>query len=268
MNLPSLRTSLLSAATLALAACGSSEGAKLQFSVHEVPVHAHSLASQQVTALDAIPTPSFQSSDGVKFSLTQARIHLRDIRLDLPKGTKCEDVIGLAVGVECKGSDSSKTLVVPGPIIADLMTGTTTPDLSGLVVPAGNYKRIDFRLEEAKGDEVAATEPLLGYSLLLGANFAEQAGKTLELRLKFSEDARFESATGVDVPEGGTLIGMLNPAIWLEGLPLSKCLEKGDVVFEGNVLRIDSRAKGDCGAAEELVKTNVKRSADLRKWDE
>jgi hypothetical protein len=85
------------------------------------------------------------------------------------------------------------------------------------------------------------------------------------MRLKFSEDARFESATGVEVPEGGTLIAMLNPAIWLEGLPIASCIQKGDVIIEGNVLRIDDRAKGECGGAEELVKNNIKRSGDLRK---
>jgi len=270
MTLPSLRTSLLSAATLALTACSGGEGASLQFSVYEkgVDSQSFSLASQKATATATQAAPTFSSSDGVNFTLTQARIHLRDIRLDLPKGTSCGEVLGLSAGVECKGSESANTLVVSGPIVADLMTGTTTPDLSGLVIPAGNYKRIDFRLDEAKSGEVAANEPLIGYSLLVGANFTQQAGKTLELRLKFSEDARFESATGVEVPEGGKLITMLNPAIWLEGLPVGTCLQKGDVAFDGNVLRIDDRADGDCSGAEDLVKRNIKRSGDLRKSDD
>ncbi len=270
MTLPSLRTSLLSAATLALTACSGGEGASLQFSVLDQSVHSHAVNSAVqgvVTAADTAPAPTFKSSDGVNFTLTQARIHMRDIRLDLPKGTSCGDVIGMSVGVECKGSESANTLVVRGPIVADLMTGITTPDLSGLVIPAGSYKRIDFRLDEARADEVAANEPLIGYSLLAGANFTDQAGKTLELRLKFSEDARFESATGVVVPEGGKLITLLNPAIWLEGLPLGACLQKGDVAFQGNVLRIDDQAKGDCSGAEDLVKRNIKRSGDLRKSD-
>jgi hypothetical protein len=270
MTLPSLRTSLLSAATLALTACSGGDGASLQFSVYEQGSSSQSLGStaQRATAAETQAAPTFKSSDNVNFTLTQARIHLRDIRLDLPKGTACEDVIGLSAGVECKGSDSSKTLVVAGPIVVDLMTGVTTPDLSGLVIPAGTYKRIDFRLEEAKSGEVAANEPLIGYSLLVGANFTDEAGKTLEMRLKFSEDARFETATGVEVPEGGKLITMLNPAIWLEGLPLGSCVQKGDVAIAGNVVRIDDQAKGECSGAEDLVKNNIKRSGDLRKSDD
>jgi hypothetical protein len=271
LRLPSLRTSLLSATALALSACGGGDGASLQFSVHAQGVHSHAVNPYVQAAADSTAAPTFQSSDGTKFTLTQARIHLRDIRLDLPQGTKCADVRGLITGAECKGGESgsgSNTLVVRGPLIADLMTGTTTPDLSGLVIPAGTYKRIDFRLEEAKAGEVAAGEMLIGYSMKVGADFTEQAGKKLELALKFSEDARFESATGVQVPEGGTLIALLQPTKWLEGLPVGTCLQKGDVAFEGDTLRIDDRAKGDCSGAEELVKRNVKNSGELRQHED
>jgi hypothetical protein len=271
MTLPFFRTTLLSAAALTLSACGN-DGASLHFSVRD-RVSTASAIQNTVQAAEPVADPlTFQSSDGVNLTLTQARIHLRDIRLDLPQGTKCADVIGLAAGAECKGSDSggagSGTLVVRGPIIVDLMTGVTTPDLSGLVIPAGNYKRIDFRLDEARADEVAAGEALIGYSLKVGANFSEPAGRKLELALKFSEDARFESATGVDVPEGGKLIAMLQPTKWLAGLPLGACIQKGDVAIEGDTVRIDDRAKGDCSGAEDLVKRNIKTSGDLRKQED
>jgi hypothetical protein len=270
MTLPLFRTSLLSAAALTLSACGG-DGASLHFSVRE-RVSTASAIHHTVQAAEPVVDPlTFQSSDGVTLQLTQARIHLRDIRLDLPQGTKCAEVIGLAAGAECKGSGSggsgSGTLVVSGPIVVDLMTGTTTPDLSGLVIPAGNYKRIDFRLEEAKAGEVPAGETLIGYSLKVSADFTQEAGKKLELALKFSEDARFESATGVDVAEGGKLIAMLQPTKWLEGLPLGACMQKGDVAVEGDTVRIDDRAKGDCSNAEDLVKRNIKTSGDLRKQD-
>ncbi|HEX8703907.1 MAG TPA: hypothetical protein VF815_34060 [Myxococcaceae bacterium] len=267
MTLPSLRTTLLSAATLALTACGGEKGASLLFSADTRRIASQSLSpvAQRVTAMESEPPLTFNSGDGMGFLLTQARIHLRDIRLDLPQGTSCADVTGLSAGVECKGSESSNTLIVDGPIVVDLLTGATTPNLGGLVIPAGTYKRIDFRLDEARADEVAVNEPLIGYSMLVGASFMDTSNKTLELRLKFSEDARFESATGVEVPEGGVLITLLNPAIWLEGLPLASCIQKGDVAFDGSVLRIDDRAKGDCSGAEDLVKRNIKRSGDLRK---
>jgi hypothetical protein len=268
---PSLRSTLLSAAFV-LAACGGGDGASLRFTVHESDTSAQSRpAIQAVQATQAAAPITFKSSDGTTFTLTEARIHLRDIRLDLPQGTKCGDVRETLNLAECKGGDSgsgSGTLVIPGPIVVDLMSGATTPDLSALRVPAGTYKRIDFRLEEAKSGEVAATEPLIGYSLITRAGFDRSGtASTLEMKLKFSEDARFESATGVEVPEGGSLVTLMRPAIWLEGLPLGTCVQKGDVELVNNVVRIDDRAKGDCSGAEDLVKRNIKRSGDLRKAD-
>ncbi len=263
-RIPTFRGLLLSSLALGLTACGS-DGASLRFTSNDRAVD---LSGAWVQAAAETPTPSteFLSGDGTVFTLTQARIHLRDIRLDLPKGTKCEDVSGLLSGAECKGSDDSKTILVPGPIVVDLMTGATMPDLSGLRIPAGTYKRIDFRLEEAKSDEVGATEPLLGYSFLARADFTQDgAARTLELLFKFSEDARFESATGVEVPEGGSLIAFLKPAVWLEGLPLGECVRDGDLEVANGTVRIDGKAGGKCGDAEGTVKENIKRSGDLRK---
>jgi hypothetical protein len=274
MTLPSLRTALLSAAALSVTACGSGDGATLHFSVRDRVSTGSALnASVNGIAEGETAAPTFQSADGVTLELTQARIHLRDIRLDLPQGTKCSDVIGLSTGVECMGGDSgsgSGTLVVRGPIVVDLMSGASTPDLSGIVIPAGTYKRIDFRLDEGRSDELPAGESLIGYSLRVGANFTgtAQAGKKLELALKFSEDARFESATGVEVPEGGKLIAMLQPTKWLTGLPLGSCIQKGDVAVDGDTVRIDDRADGDCSGAEDLVKRNIKNSGDLRKQED
>ena len=155
----------------------------------------------------------------------------------------------------------------PGPIVVDLMTGTTTPDLSGLRLPAGTYKRIDFRLDEAKAGEVAAGEPLIGYSLLVKADFTQDSKPaTLDLKLKFSEDARFQSANGVEVGADDELLALLKPQAWLEGLPVAACLTKGDLTINSsNVLLLDSTAKGDCSGAEGLVKDHIKNSGDLRK---
>ncbi|MCP3137100.1 DUF4382 domain-containing protein [Pyxidicoccus xibeiensis] len=267
-RLPAFSGTLLSTLALGLSACGG-DGASLRFTANERAVSTSSAWINAAAESPPVPSTVFQSSDGTAFTLTQARIHLRDIRLDLPKGTKCGEVSGLLEGAECKGGDSSGTIQVPGPIVVDLLTGTTTPDLSGLRIPAGNYKRIDFRLEEAKSDEVGATEPLLGYSFLARADFTQDGvARKLEMLFKFSEDARFESSTGVDVPEGGSLVAFLKPQVWLEGLPLGECIQDGDVEVANDTVRIDGKSGGKCSDAESTVKSNIKRSGDLRKSDE
>lgn len=269
-RLPSFRGLLLSSLALGLTACGG-EGASLRFTSNDDAVKLSSGLVQAAAAEDEpLPSTVFSSSDGTTFTLTEARIHLRDIRLDLPKGTKCEDVSGLLAGAECKGSDDSKTIEVPGPIVVNLMTGATTPDLSGLRIPSGNYKRIDFRLEEAKAEDVGASEPLVGYSFLARADFTQDDGtpRKLEMFFKFSEDARFDSDTGVDVPEGGSLVAFLKPQDWLAGLPLGECVRDGDVEIANNTVRIDDKAGGACSDAEGIVKKNVKTSGDLRKSED
>ncbi|HZH12811.1 MAG TPA: hypothetical protein VE057_00465 [Archangium sp.] len=80
-----------------------------------------------------------------------------------------------------------------------------------------------------------------------------------------SEHVDFESATGIIVGDNDALLALLSPQTWLEGLPVGSCLQKGDLEFSSNVLRIDDRAKGDCGGAESLVRTNIKNSGRLRK---
>lgn len=267
-----LRSSLLSTVSLCLAACGGGSGASLRFSANDSMAQASRVQAQSVVALRDVAAPTFHSSDGVTFTLSEARIHLKDIRLSLPEGTHCSDVSGGLSGVTCGDASVAADdapggkLVIPGPLVVDLLGGTTTPDLSGLRLPAGTYQRIDFRLDEAKAGDVPADSALLGYSLQVKAGFEQDATpKTLELKLKFSEDARFESSTGVTVGENESLLALLSPGTWLEGLPVGQCLRKGDLTMSGDVVRIDDRAKGDCSGAENRVRDNIKNSGRLNK---
>ena len=260
---------------LVLTACGGGD-AGLRFSANPALTSAQATASQ-VQALSASaqqqPTaPTFQSSDGVTFTLREAYVHLRDIRLDLPKGSRCEDVLATVSGAECKSStsgDDSKTLVVAGPLVVNLMTGATTPDISGLRIPAGTYRRIDFRLTDAATGVTPAA--LAESAFHLKADFTHAgAPAVLDVRLDFEEDARFESATGVEVGEGDadSLLVLMKPQVWLQGLPLGGCLAKGDVAVVGGVLALDEKAGGDCSATEGLIKDAIKRSGDLDKLQE
>ncbi|PTL77124.1 hypothetical protein DAT35_46665 [Vitiosangium sp. GDMCC 1.1324] len=246
---------LLSATTLAFTACEGGEGASLRFSVDEPQA------------------PTFHSSDGVTFTLTEALLRLEDIHLRLPQGSGCSDVRGLPPDATCSRGDSgsgSSDVLLPGPIFVDLMTGTTTPDLSSLRLPSGTYKAIDFRLEDnplmdAKRD-APSEELLMSYSLVVKATFTqEDTVNTLDLRLHFSEDARFESTPGIAVGSGDEMLALLQPQAWLEGLPVGRCLQKGDLRLTENVLSIDDQASGECTGAVNTLKRNIKYSGDLRK---
>lgn len=260
--------------SLLLTACGGGGGeASLRFSANPAVVSGQS-AAQQPSALSTQTqqtAATFQSSDGLTFTLREAYVHLRDIRLDLPKGSDCGAALASVSGAECKSStsgDDSKTLVVAGPLVVNLMTGATTPDISGLRIPAGTYKRIDFRLTDAGAGVTPAA--LVGSAFHLQADFThEGAPAVLDVRLDFEEDARFESPTGVEVGNGDkdSLLVLMKPQVWLQGLPVGSCLQKGNVTVEAGVLRLDEKAGGDCSEAEGLIKDAIKRSGDLDKLE-
>jgi hypothetical protein len=141
---------------MVLAGC-SEDSVGIRFAGSESVAAAHPLASGVQSATP--PRSTFQSSDGLTFTLNEARVNLRDIELDLPSGENCEDRQALiAAPAECKGSS---TVILPGPFVVDLASGTSTPDLSTAGVPADTYKRIDFRFDEVKaGEGVPDTDPL------------------------------------------------------------------------------------------------------------
>lgn len=260
-----IRRTLAFAAALGTAACSNGEGSRLSFATSEATARA-ALQSEEPPA-----GPTFQSADGLVFTLTAAHAFLRDIRLDLPKGTKCEDVKDELALATCKSNDSgddSKTILVDGPYAVDLLASTAVPDLSALRIPSLTYRRIDFRLEDGRGDDaIAQAANMVDVSFRASADFTyEGQPARLELALKFNEDARFESEAGVSVSgEDEALVARMDPGIWLQGLPIKSCLDKGDVGIVDGVLRIDEQAGGDCSAAEGSIKENIKRSGDLRK---
>lgn len=246
-----------------LVGCGGSAG--VQFAADPQVA-----SSRQSLSSDTAPVApiTFSSNDGMQFELKTARVNLRDIQVDLTSKEKCEDVKPLlAAPAECKGES---TIIMRGPFVVDLATGVSTPDLSTARIPAGTYRRIDFRLDDTKdGEGVAATDPLYTKSFHAEAAFTHEGNPaTLVVSLKINEDLRVERPEGVtlDGTEGELLV-LMQPAQWLEGIPVADCLAKKDVVVENGILRLDDNASGGCSAAEGVLKENLKRSMDLRKHD-
>lgn len=210
----------------------------------------------------------FTGSDGTKYELLSARANFRDIEIELPPGEKCSS-LQLEAPAECANSGSgSPTIVITGPLVVDLLTGASSPDLRKVRVPAGTYKRIDFRLDDVKPDEgVPSTDRLFGNSFTSSATFDRSGEKiTVELALKFNEDLRIEDSGGVTLSgDEGELLLLLKPADWLSDVPINQCIDQGDVTVEAGVVRLDDRAKGSCSDVENTLKRNLKRSMDLTK---
>jgi hypothetical protein len=203
------------------------------------------------------------------FSLVDAQLHLRDIELDLPEGSTCSDVPETA-GTKC--DESSNKIVIDGPFVIDLVTGQSTPDLSTIEVPAGVYKRIDFRVEDGDPSEgvVAEGSALDNRSFAGSFTFDDQGTPlTLRLSLRFNEDIRIEDPAGIDATGSAqALLTTFDISAWFAGLDISGCLENGDLrIVDGEVLVDDDAlsGSGDCSDIENTLKTNMKNSGQIDK---
>lgn len=222
---------LLLASTATLVACGDSSDT--------AGISVHALRGATPTAAD---------SAGTSYTLQSGVMVLEHIELDLPLGVRCADVADQVVGARCDAADSADDgedkLRIDGPLTVDLVAGTSTPSLAGVVIPAGTYRRVDLRVDD----------------FAIRADFDLHGTPTvLDLRTDFSEDIRVEQPGGVPVAPGDDLIARFALADWLVGVDLVACIDDA-VTVTGGVAVVDDRA---CPGVDDAIKRNMKESGDL-----
>lgn len=350
LNLSWSRTLLAAFAALGLAACGGGSGggtggagdaldggsAGVNFSLQLEGARNSANASKAMTvkAESGEGEHGAESSDdgGTVITLSEVRVHIRDVEFYLPEGMRCEDVQFTFVDpVRCdndddadeadgvddddgtpdqgpgdfvknseggdddgtpdqgpgevpgedddeddnNGIDDEDKVVVEGPFIADLINGTSTPSLTTLLIPSGLYTRIDVRIDEADEGEglLTAGDPLLGRSLYARGSFDYQGtSHELRIRLKFSEDIRFENKAGIEVLETGAndVVLSLDENAWFKGINLVACLDAGDLTLEsdGSLVIDEDTGEDECGDLENRIKENVEASGSGFRDDE
>ena len=216
------------------------------------------LSVQAVTLNQTTPSDDLVMTDdgGDMYQIQAATLRLRHIELDLPDGGNCNDFDdSLSGGAECESGTDSDKIVITGPFVIDLVTGTSTPSLANVLIPAGTYKRIDFRVEDGPGDS----------SFAVTAGFQhEGATMTLDLDLDFNEDIRIESSAGIVVDGDSDLIAEFVVSNWLEGIEVGQCIDDDDVSISGTTVTInDSSTSGSCSDIENTIKRNMKNSGQL-----
>lgn len=185
-----------------------------------------------------------------EFVLQDATINLRHVELDLPDDLSCDDVEDSG-DADCDGDK----LKLQGPFVVNLLTGVSEPSLGS--IPAGNYDRIDFRVDDsdAMGDR----------SFVASAAFdLDGTATTLVLSLKFNEDIRIEQPGGVDVEAGQDLIASYVTNDWLAGVDVAQCVADDELDTTGDVVTIDDdTTSGGCSDIENTIKNNMKKSGQL-----
>lgn len=206
------------------------------------------------------PDGSFTIVDagGSRITVQTAFANVGRIKLKLPDGLDCGDADETA----CEAAE----VAVPGPIIADLMTGKWQPDPGTIRIPVGAYRRIEIRLEGKSKDKPGPDSGLDGHSMIIKGHFA-YAGKVeipIRILLDFDEDVVFASDPGLPVESLGLnrFIIFLDVEKWLAGTDIVQCLDDGKLVLDadgGLTIGKDNA----CGQLQSDLKAAIKASGSL-----
>lgn len=219
------------------------------------------VALQAVSGSSRDPDGSFTVTDagGSRFTVRECFANVGRIGLHLPEGLDCKD----ADETVCE----SLKIEVPGPLVANLMTGSWQPDPGSFRMPIGAYRRMEVRLES--GPQPAGSRSGLdGHSMVIKGEFeyAGRAGRPFSIALDFEEETRFDSDTGLSVDSLGLnrLLVLLDVERWLSGVDISGCLDSGKLaLLSDGGLVLD---KGNsCGQLIGDIRSAVKASGRLEK---
>ncbi len=220
--------------------------------------HAHPLA-------DTARILQVSDQSGMVFSLSEARAQIRRIDLQIPDSARCLE-FSFDSSIDC--DDVNREISIQGPFIYNLLTGTASPPLDTLLIPAGRYTRVDVRLDETRVEDslLSSSDPLLGNTLILRGHFsyAGDSARLFTIMLKFSEDARFQNPAEILVEENGInhLSVHLDATQWLSGVDILACLKSGDLdtLPSGELLIDENHGTGGCSEIENTVKEAIKNS--------
>lgn len=262
--------------TVAVTACGTDgdDGATGGQLATEGTNTGNGVVSLSLNALTAEGAPAegplpVADADGTALSLTRARAAVREVRLQLPDGVRCD---ALAAGTieapwVCEAGDDWVRLRTG--FVVDLLDPTPPAALTEAVLPSLDWRRAEVRFQDG-GDFAPAGDPLQDLTIDAAGTFEYQGeARRFTLGLDFSADARFDSAGSLELPSdaaSGLLLG-LDAAAWFATLPLTACLDDGDLEFSGDVVEVTDGQHG-CSDVEGALKDAIEGSGSLRRRED
>ncbi len=204
-----------------------------------------SAPSTQPSALPNRPQ-SLVDVEGINYEVAKAAVHLSQIRVEASDDFDCEDPC--AEGwVKYEGS-----------WVVDLMSREVTPNFPQLSLYEASYDRIDIRIDDATTTGLVSEN--ISFELILSFN---DQGQEIKLRvpMKFNVDIEFQNENGIDLSTQSGFELLFDPAVWLNGVSLSACLDNGDFTeIEPSYYEVD---EGDCEGISDVIKENIKNSGKL-----
>lgn len=236
------------------------------------------MASVQMDIRASSSTALAKSSDlvlgdtsGAHVVLTEAKLSISRIKLHSEsESDRCDSA------EELKKDDSSKTglddekeceddekVAFKGPFIIDLLTGTSTPPLGTLSVPAGPYRKVKIELHQGQNGTELDGKTLVAAGIM---TFADGTTRPFSVSLTLNENLKIESKSGLTL-DAGTLntvaVGIL-AGNWLKGLDLAGCLAAAPA---GELVITEKSDLGKCLDAEHLIKGNFREAFETHEKD-
>lgn len=207
-----------------------------------------------------VPSPSDAASPGaVGLRAETALAFIRHVEFYLPEGQCAGGEVG---SPDASDSGCQDKIRVEGPWVVDLMTGVATPSMDQIRVPAGAYRRVDVRFEDADknaANGIVVPDELHSWTLVATGEYAGEAAAAFDMRLKFNGDARFQSQAGIVVSaEGAREMTMaLDVERWFSVVSLDDCFAKDRLTVADDVLLIEDQGRR-CNSVENAIKTVMK----------
>ncbi|MCB0221413.1 MAG: hypothetical protein KDH09_17075 [Chrysiogenetes bacterium] len=206
---------------------------------------------------------------GTKFVVESARASVHEIEVELPGPLDCNDFDENEVDdnefvtVSCEADSVS----IEGSMVADLVNRTLTPMVPELPFPIASYTHGSVQFEPA--ENLPSMDPLSDITFHATGRFDyDGSERTFEFALDFSGESFFENLTGVPFGDlGETLRLQLDVASWFAALPITTCLDDGDLTLTDNHLLI-ADGMGGCSDVENGLKSAIVGSGELESGED
>lgn len=189
------------------------------------------------------------------FTVHGAILSVHHVELELPRGMRCGNLDDLQEPVSCVAAPVADHLIINGPFVADLMSVEMTPEIEP-ILPALYYPSATIVLYPADAADgvISAGDPTEGQAFLADGCFRYQEEEhTFSTALSF--DDTIESGP-VDLTGAEKLWVDLLVESWFANLPITGCLNSGDLPLQANHLALQN-GQGACAAVELLLENNL-----------
>lgn len=181
-------------------------------------------------------------------TLTQARVVLREIRLETAAG------------------DTEERQKFEGPYVVNLLNDIVAPDPGLISINAGTYGRLELKMHKLEKDAgiLAEGDPIYDHSVHLTGTYVDAQGKSRSVTLLHDVGEEFalplRAALAIEQGETNPIIISFKLGNWFDFT--GEAVDLSDIA---GAIVLDETAEDAASKVRDRIKENVKRSAEAGK---